>query len=189
MKIEDAFQLKNWGVHKNTLLADYNMPNLTTDEIKSWYFFKSNSWSKKYFSVLNEEDKFIGYIGIREIKRIRKQSTLGIVFDPNYVGQGYGSQAMEIFLAYYFSIMKMKTMYLAVAKFNKRAIRAYEKIGFKIIGEYLDLYYDQNLDLNDTYYKENMVSFTIANKRLYYNIYRMKITEESFSHRQAKAVI
>ncbi len=65
----------------------------------------------------------------------------------------------------------MKIMYLEVAKFNKRAMRCYEKSGFSTVDMYLDRFFNQNLDLKDPYYLEESSSFVIRDGKVYNYIY------------------
>ncbi len=71
----------------------------------------------------------------------------------------------------------MKIMYLEVAKFNKRAMRCYEKSGFSTVDMYLDRFFNQNLDLKDPYYLEESSSFVIRDGKVYNYIYIMQIKE------------
>lgn len=180
LKVEDVFYMRNWGYHDNPLLSDYNFPTMTDNEVHTWYKFKTLPWFNRYFGVLNEENILIGYMGIKNIKKVKKESTLGIVFDPNYVSKGYGSETLRVFLNYYFKQLKMKRMYLEVAEFNKRAYKAYKNIGFKPIGYYLDEFHDTGLDLNNPYYLKHKSSFVIKGKKIYNYIYKMKITKVDF---------
>lgn len=180
LKVEDVFYMRNWGYHDNPLLSDYNFPTMTDNEVHTWYKFKTLPWFNRYFGVLNEENILIGYMGIKNIKKVKKESTLGIVFDPNYVSKGYGSETLRVFLNYYFKQLKMKRMYLEVAEFNKRAYKAYKNIGFKPIGYYLDEFHDTSLDLNNPYYLKYKSSFVIKGKKIYNYIYKMKITKVDF---------
>lgn len=180
LKVEDVFYMRNWGYHDNPLLSDYNFPTMTDNEVNTWYKYKTLPWFNKYFGVLNEENRLIGYMGIKNIKKVKKESTLGIVFDPNYVNKGYGSETLRVFLNYYFKVLKMKRMYLEVAEFNKRAYKAYKNLGFKPVGYYLDVYQDTSLDLNDPYYLKHKSSFVIKGKKIYNYIYKMKLTRVDF---------
>ncbi len=36
-------------------------------------------------------------MGIKYIRKILKESTLGIVFDPNYINKGYGTESILTF--------------------------------------------------------------------------------------------
>ena len=180
LKLEDVYFMMNWGEHKNPLLFDYNLPPLSDSDIKEWYHYKTMGSSKKYYSVFNEENRFIGYMGIKHIRRIRREATLGIVFDPNYVNQGYGTEGIITYLDYYFNEMRMKRLYLEVSKFNKRAIKCYEKSGFKVIDVYLEKFFDQSIDLNNEYYLKEKSSFVIEGGRVYNYIYKMKIDKKIY---------
>ena len=172
--------MRLWGFHENPLIEDYNFPPMNDDEIKIWYRRKTNTISNKYYSVKDKEGKLIGYMGIKDIKRFRRQSTLGIVIDPNNVDKGYGTEILETYLNYYFTTMKMRSMLLEVAEFNKRAYRVYEKIGFKAIGYYLDEFFNSGLDLTNSYYLKEKSSFVIKGKKIYNYIYKMKISKKNF---------
>ena len=172
--------MREWGTHKNPLIEDYNFPPLNDKEIKMWYVKKANKMLNKYYGIRNEEGKLIGYMGIKNIRRIKRESTLGIVLDPNYVDKGYGTEILDTFLRYYFTEMKMRKMLLEVAEFNKRAYSVYEKIGFKPIGYYLDEFFDSGLDLSDPYYLEEKSSFVITDKKIYNYIYKMVLDKKRF---------
>ncbi|MDR7869786.1 MAG: GNAT family N-acetyltransferase [Tissierellaceae bacterium] len=180
LELRDVFEMRNWGYHKNPLLEDYNFPLMDDEEIKKWYKFKTNSFFNKYYGVLDKNKRLIGYLGIKDIKFIRRESTLGIVFDPNFVSKGYGTETLREYLNYYFNVMKMRRMYLEVAEFNHRAFKLYENIGFKPVGYYLDEFHNQIMDLNNSYYLENKSCFVIYNRRIYNYIYKMKLDKNDF---------
>lgn len=180
LKVEDVYLMKSWGQHENPLLEDYNFPDIKDREIRVWYSFKTNNLRNKYYGIWNEDNKLIGYMGIKNMRRILRESTLGIVLDPNHINKGYGTEILTTFLDYYFTEMKMRRMILEVAEFNKRAIRVYEKLGFKVIGYYLDEFFDNRLDLSNFYYLEEKSSFVIKDKKIYNYIYKMVIDKKSF---------
>lgn len=180
LKLEDVYQMRNWGLHKNPLIEDYNFPPMDDNEIKTWYRRKTGRKSNKYYGITNEQNKLIGYMGIKDIKRFRRESTLGIVFDPNYVNKGYGTETLDTFLEYYFTEMRMKSMILEVTEFNRRAYKVYEKIGFKPIGYYLDEFFDSRLDLSDPYYIKEESSFVIQDGKIYNYIYKMRLKRKVF---------
>ena len=102
LTLEDVFEMRNWGFHQNPLLSDYNFPQMTDYEVEKWYRLKTGYIRDKYFSIRDENHKLIGYMGIKKIRFFKKESTLGIVFDPNKINQGYGTEALAVFLDYYF---------------------------------------------------------------------------------------
>ncbi|NLL82014.1 MAG: GNAT family N-acetyltransferase [Tissierellia bacterium] len=178
--LEDVYLMRDWGFHDSPLLDDYNFPTLSDQGIERWYREKTKRFKNKYYAIFNEEKKLIGYMGIKNIRRIKKESTLGLVFDPNYVSKGYGTETLELFLFYYFTELGMKRMFLEVAEFNRRAYRLYENMGFKKVEYFLDYFFDQDLDLTSPYFVENQSFFVIKGKKIYNYIYKMRLEKEDF---------
>jgi RimJ/RimL family protein N-acetyltransferase len=86
---------------------------------------------------LKKGKKLIGATGLHEINPISRSSELGIViFNKQYWGQGLGSEAIKLILAYGFYLQNLHSVYLRVLEHNKRAIRTYEKLGFKHQGRH-----------------------------------------------------
>lgn len=180
LSLEDVFNMKKWGMHKNPLLSDYNFPDMSDSQIRKWYDMKTRSFFNKYFGIALKDGRLIGYMGIKEIKLLRKESTLGIVFDPNFLNMGYGTETLKYFLRYYFTQMNMKRMYLEVSEFNNRAQKVYKKMGFENSGYYLEEFFDDDLDLNNPYFKDVQSCFVINEKKIYNYIYKMKLDKEVF---------
>ena len=180
LELDDVYAMRNWGYHSNPLLADYNFPILNNEEVKKWYRLKTKFFLNKYYGIFKKDKVLIGYMGIKNIKLIRGQSTLGIVLDPNYIDRGYGSEILRCFLDYYFNRMNMKRMYLEVAKFNKRAYRLYKNMGFTTTSYYLDEFFNPDLDLNNNYYLNSKSCFVIRGKKIYNYIYQMRLEKDIF---------
>ena len=83
-----------------------------------------------------EDDRVIGDIGL-DRPNLHGDVFVGIgIGEPDYWGKGYGSDAMEIILRYGFQELNLHRISLDVFEYNPRAIRSYEKVGFKIEGRY-----------------------------------------------------
>jgi RimJ/RimL family protein N-acetyltransferase len=63
-------------------------------------------------------------------------ATLGIALGREYIGRGYGTDAMRVIVDYGFREMGLLRVQLGVAPFNPAGIRAYEKAGFVEEGRY-----------------------------------------------------
>jgi len=57
-------------------------------------------------------------------------TTLGIALGREYIGRGYGTDAMRVIVDYGFREMGLHRIQLSVAAFNTAGIRVYEKAGF-----------------------------------------------------------
>ena len=78
----------------------------------------------------------VGKISLREIDWYARSAVLGVSFRPDRLGQGLGTDAMRIFLSYYFGPLGMEALFLDVAAHNVRARRCYERCGFRLLGEH-----------------------------------------------------
>ena len=90
---------------------------------------------------LIESNKLIGTLGVHEIERANQVAWLSIAIgDSVYLGQGYGYEATQLALAYAFNELNLYRLNLTVFSYNSRAIKLYEKCGFKregVFREYL----------------------------------------------------
>ena len=118
---------------RNDVFYDYNYQHHGVMGYRRW-FESRNHMFQHYFGIYLEE-RFIGFIGIKKINPLTKNSELGLVIDPNFTNRGIGLETMVLFLEHYFFKLKMKTMTLKVTKYNKDAIKLYRKLGFRFIGE------------------------------------------------------
>lgn len=93
-------------------------------------FEKQLSETPDWF-VIEADRQPIGTIGLMEQSRRDGTAMLGIgIFDPNYLGRGYGREAMALFLDWAFLTCNWRRIWLSVLATNERAIRAYRALGF-----------------------------------------------------------
>lgn len=83
----------------------------------------------------NEDDRIIGFANLDYISWAHGDSYMGIgLGDRTCWGRGYGSEAMNILLRYAFTELSLHRLTLTVFEFNERAVRMYQRCGFKIEG-------------------------------------------------------
>ncbi len=100
-------------------------------EEEKWYESRINDDKNKYFAI-EADEKHIGNIGLHNIDWINRKAELGILIgEKDYLNKGYGTDAIKTVLRYAFNKMNLHKIELRVYEFNKRAIRCYEKCGFK----------------------------------------------------------
>ena len=82
--------------------------------------------------ALLESGEPIGSCGFHRINSGNRSAELGIMIgDPAHRGRGYGSEAMKLLCGYGFDILNLHRIGLSVFEYNPRAIRCYERVGFK----------------------------------------------------------
>ncbi|MBT3320815.1 MAG: GNAT family N-acetyltransferase [Anaerolineae bacterium] len=82
-----------------------------------------------------DKDEPIGFVGLDGISWHNGVSWVGIgIGEREYWNKGYGSEAMRMIARYAFEELGLHRLSLNVFSYNERAIRSYEKVGFKIEG-------------------------------------------------------
>jgi len=92
--------------------------------------------------VLKENDCVIGEAGLLRMFHPWRNTDLSIIIgDKEAWGKGYGTQAILLLLDYAFGYLGFHRVSVGVVGFNERALRFYEKVGFKREGLQRDGYY------------------------------------------------
>ncbi|KAB2328484.1 GNAT family N-acetyltransferase [Cytobacillus depressus] len=127
MSEDRAVQILNWK---------YKVP----------YDFYNNESIKEllensYSVVIDENDQLIGFFcvghsaqvpsGIQYGAYTEKCIDIGLGMKPELTGQGLGFAFFSFILKHVQNVYKLVPLRLTVAKFNERAIRLYEKMGFE----------------------------------------------------------
>jgi RimJ/RimL family protein N-acetyltransferase len=69
------------------------------------------------------------------VDHVNRSAMLGVLIgEKTYWGKGYGHEAVKLLLDYGFNLLNLHSIMLGVFSFNERAIRSYQKVGFKEIG-------------------------------------------------------
>jgi len=86
-----------------------------------------------YFSIRTlAEDKLIGEIGLDVVNWSGRDAFVGLgIGETDYWSKGYGTDVMNVLLRYAFTEINLKRVTLTVFEYNPRAIRSYEKAGFR----------------------------------------------------------
>lgn len=94
-----------------------------------------HSWTGKYRAVVNERRELIGFFCF---EKEDETVVVGLGLRPDCTGKRLGQPFVEAGLEYAKQKFDPATFRLSVATFNRRAIRVYEKVGFKADGVFLN---------------------------------------------------
>jgi RimJ/RimL family protein N-acetyltransferase len=125
-----------WPPHADPLFVSYNPPKMSALMSDAWYDDLVNRQAQVPYAVDSLDGQMIGRIFLRFVNRVEGGSVLGIDFDPRFVSQGYGTDALRAFLGYYFGPLGFRRLLLSVAAYNIRARRCYERLGFRYLNSY-----------------------------------------------------
>lgn len=111
-----------------------NTPDFTREGQKKW--FNSLPENKTYWvKGLELEGEVIGVVGLKNID-VKKETAeyFGYIGEKKFWGRGLSKSLFDLVFKVAVHDFKLKTLYLNVIPDNIRAIKAYEKVGFKITG-------------------------------------------------------
>lgn len=90
------------------------------------------SSSKSYMIVDSQTNRPIGITSLIQIDlKNRNAECIIDIGEKEYWGKGYGREALKLLLDYAFLEMNLHRVSLRVFSFNEKAIRLYERLGFK----------------------------------------------------------
>jgi len=121
---------------KKLLVTDIPFPMSLWEEDEWIKSQKSNKNGEYNFAIEDIKTKrYIGGCGIQNVNWLTRVATVGIMIgDKDYLGKGYGTDAMKVLVKFIFQDMNIRKIRLSTFSFNIRAQKSYEKCGFKVEG-------------------------------------------------------
>ena len=115
-------------------LAGYAAP-MSTEQAKGW-LDHVNEKAKKgegfFFAVCElGDDRFVGTTWLKDVNFWHSSAELAIYMDRDHIGAGFGTDAQRVLLKFAFNAVGLNRVWLTVYASNARAIRSYEKLGFR----------------------------------------------------------
>jgi RimJ/RimL family protein N-acetyltransferase len=136
LRQEDLEQIGSWRPFTDPLSRLWNIPRGTRLSWELWFTVHETDPTRVWLVIERKEDhQVIGTLSLREIVK-HISARLGITLGADYVEQGYGSEALRLFLPCYFYELDFRRMFLDVAAANRRAVHVYEKLGFRRTGSH-----------------------------------------------------
>lgn len=115
---------------------EYSIYNLS-----DWNVVVENGWDlaikerrESDFIAILLENQLIAY---GRITKVKEKVFIGIALKPSLCGKGFGKNVMKLLIRECNNKFPECLVALEVRSFNKRAIRCYESIGFKIKNKYI----------------------------------------------------
>lgn len=143
MNLEDIEKYVKWMNDFSTTDGLGSSSKVTTFESeRAWLINNMDKKEQQFAIVLKETDKLIGNCGFCDINHLHQKGEVGLfIGEDENRSKGYGTEALSLLVEYGFNYLNLKNIMLKVFSFNKRAIKSYEKIGFKVFGKRTEDYY------------------------------------------------
>lgn len=140
---EDLAYVRKWSNDPEIRRVTGEVTPMTQKEAEAWFEKLQSDESRVWFMVaLKENDLVIGEAGLLRMFHPWRTTDLSIILGEKEVwGQGYGTEAINLLMDYAFGYLGFHRIAIGVVGFNERALRFYEKVGFKREGVQRDGYY------------------------------------------------
>jgi RimJ/RimL family protein N-acetyltransferase len=112
----------------------------TLEDEEKWYASNSSMNDAYIFAIETvATGEYIGGCGVNSVDWKNSFAHVGIaVCNREYLGKGYGTEAMRLLVDFIFNEMNLHKVCLYVYEFNERAIKSYLKCGFVLEGTLRD---------------------------------------------------
>jgi RimJ/RimL family protein N-acetyltransferase len=132
---EDAQHFARWNEDSDFMRqmdTDYVRPRTVQDQEEMIKSMRSGENTMHFHIRTLDDDRLLGFVVIHSIEWNNQTGLISIgIGDPEYRGKGYGSEAMRLAMHYAFNELNLYRLGLDVIANNERAVRAYEKLGFR----------------------------------------------------------
>lgn len=132
LKRDDAQQILEWVNNPKLKYLTGTVYPVSEVEHEKWFENKLNEKVNKIFGIEEHTTtSLIGVIGLNNTDLINRNAELYIyIGDESYWGKGLGTDAARALIKFVFEELNLHRVSLVVFSYNKRAINAYEKVGF-----------------------------------------------------------
>lgn len=132
LEFDDEERMLAWM--KDTYVTQYlrlDGEHKTLADMRAFIKASKDDISHLHRAISDENDRYCGTISLKNIDLERKEAEYAIVLHPEAMGTGAAKYASKEILRIAFEQLGLTRVYLNVIERNVRAIRLYEKLGFR----------------------------------------------------------
>lgn len=132
LKLKDAPLMLEW-MHDASVVADLkaNFASKTLKDCETFIAEAPADPDNIHLAIADEQDTYLGTVSLKHIHRQESWAEFAIVIRTAAMGRGISRQAMEEILRYGHETQKLEKIYWCVSTENARAVRFYDKNGYR----------------------------------------------------------
>ena len=140
---EDLVYIKKWANDPEIRRLTGEVLPMNQASADAWYEKAKNDPDRAWFTIVEKnEGQVIGETGLLRMFHAWRTTDLTIIIgEKNAWGKGYGTEALKLLMDYAFGSLNFHRLAIGVIDINERALRFYEKAGFRKEGVQRDGYY------------------------------------------------
>lgn len=137
LDLKDANRMLEW-MHDEEVVKDLgaNFKEKTLEDCVNFIIHCNDESSNYHLAIVDDHDVYMGTVSLKNINYENNSAEFAITVHKDAMGKGYSKYGMNKIIELGFSKFKLKDIYWYVKKNNTRAIRFYEKNGYKKINGY-----------------------------------------------------
>lgn len=140
LREKDAHSMLEW-MHDSDVVEELaaDFMNMTLDDCLEFIRRANEEESRNlHRAICNEEDEYLGTVSLKNISQADSNAEYAIVVSGKAMGSGASMYATKEILRIAFEELKLHKVYLYVRSGNGRALKFYDKVGFRKEGEFVD---------------------------------------------------
>lgn len=132
LRLDDAPLMLEW-MHDRDAVAHLqgNFGEKTLEDCKTFIAVSEQNPEQLHLAVADENDTYMGTVSLKHIDRRRGDAEFAIAIRRCAMGKGFSQFAMQQILALGLQEMGLKTIFWCVSPENYRAVRFYDKGGYR----------------------------------------------------------
>lgn len=136
LKNGDAPFILEW-MHSDEVIQYLNddYSKCLIDDVIKYIKISEKSIDEQYFAIVNDDDEYMGTVGLRQIDKEYASAELTIVVRQSAMGKGYALYGMAEMIKKAFTIYNLEKIYWRVDEKNTKALRFFKKHGFNMLDE------------------------------------------------------
>lgn len=141
----DLKKIKEWFRNPELVSLAFGVRDTpdALQKIADDYYKEIFWWQRNALAIDTVDGETIGFLKFTIREDHESHAKVGILIgEPQYWAHGYGTEAMGLFLEYLFNTRHVDRVELDTADFNSRAQRSFEKCGFKRLGRFTEVSYN-----------------------------------------------
>jgi len=128
----DASRMLEW-LHDEEVTRYLNLvgKDSTMDDVLRFIHDAKDETVNFHRAIVDDRDCYLGTVSLKNIDNIKKEAEYAISLHQSAIGIGAANVATRMITCIAFEELKLDRIYLYVMRSNVRAVKFYEKIGFK----------------------------------------------------------
>lgn len=130
--MKDAPLMLEW-MHNDSVVHDMgtDFSKKTLGDCHAFITLSQNDSPCVHRAIVDDTDEYMGTVSLKNVDTVNKNAEFAITIRKCAMGKGYSAYGMNEIIRMGFQEYDLKTIYWYVSKNNTRAIRFYEKNGYK----------------------------------------------------------